>query len=144
MLLPCCTCGDLVNADDGVAPILAKASQLMAEAGYPNGFNVDWVTPAPPFYSRGERVIAQQEAIGIRTRLQNLERAVCRDAESRCCLCRAADRHRLGAAMSAEWFQVGDRRDSRVAMLLQQERAGVEIEVPEVELKAPVERDGKV
>jgi len=43
-----------------------------------------------------------------------------------------------------EWFQVGDRRDSWVAMLLQQERAGVEIEVPEVELKAPVERDGKV
>jgi 3-hydroxyisobutyrate dehydrogenase-like beta-hydroxyacid dehydrogenase len=35
-------------------------------------------------------------------------------------------------------------RDSRVAMLLQQERAGVKIEVPEAELKAAVERDGKV
>ena len=49
---------------------LAKAKQLMAEAGYPNGFNVDWLTPAPPFYSRGARVIAQLQAIGIRTRLQ--------------------------------------------------------------------------
>src|SRR5580700_5266512 len=76
MLLPCCTCGDLVNADDGVAPILAKAMQLMGEAGYPNGFNVDWLTPAPPFYSRGERVIAQLQQIGIRTRLQVLERAI--------------------------------------------------------------------
>jgi peptide/nickel transport system substrate-binding protein len=55
---------------------LAKAKKLMAEAGYPNGFNVDWLTPAPPFYSRGERVIAQLQAIGIRTRLQTLERAV--------------------------------------------------------------------
>jgi ABC-type transport system substrate-binding protein len=55
---------------------LAKAKKLMAEAGYPNGFNVDWLTPAPPFYSRGERVIAQLQAIGIRTRLQTLERAI--------------------------------------------------------------------
>ena len=55
---------------------LAKAKQLMAEAGYPNGFNVDWLTPAPPFYSRGERVISQLQAIGIRTQLQTLERAV--------------------------------------------------------------------
>ena len=55
---------------------IAKAKKLMAEAGYPNGFNVDWLTPAPPFYSRGERVIAQLQAIGIRTRLQTLERSV--------------------------------------------------------------------
>src|SRR5213594_3017570 len=31
-----------------------KARQLLREAGYPNGFNVDWVTPLPSFYSRGE------------------------------------------------------------------------------------------
>jgi peptide/nickel transport system substrate-binding protein len=55
---------------------VAKAKQLMAEAGHPNGFNVDWLTPAPPFYSRGERVVAQLQAIGIRTRLQTLERAI--------------------------------------------------------------------
>ena len=55
---------------------VAKAKKLMAEAGYPNGFAVDWLTPAPPFYSRGERVAAQLQAIGIRTKLQVLERAV--------------------------------------------------------------------
>ena len=55
---------------------VAKAKKLMAEAGYPNGFSVDWLTPAPPFYSRGERVISQLQAIGIRTKLQTLERSV--------------------------------------------------------------------
>src|SRR5262249_4469223 len=55
---------------------LGKAKMLMADAGYPNGFTVDWLTPAPPFYSRGERVISQLQAIGIRTRLQTLERSV--------------------------------------------------------------------
>jgi ABC-type transport system substrate-binding protein len=55
---------------------IAKAKQLMAEAGYPNGFNVDWLTPAPPYYSRGERIVSQLQAIGIRTKLQTLERAV--------------------------------------------------------------------
>jgi 3-hydroxyisobutyrate dehydrogenase-like beta-hydroxyacid dehydrogenase len=34
-------------------------------------------------------------------------------------------------------------RDSRSAMLLQEERAGVKIEVPEADLKAAIERDGK-
>ena len=34
----------------------------MAEAGYPNGFNVDWVTPVPNYYSRGERIVSQLQA----------------------------------------------------------------------------------
>jgi peptide/nickel transport system substrate-binding protein len=55
---------------------LAKAKQLMAAAGYPNGFTIDWLTPAPPYYSRGERVLSQLQAIGIRGRMQTLERAV--------------------------------------------------------------------
>jgi peptide/nickel transport system substrate-binding protein len=55
---------------------IAKAKQLMAEAGYPNGFNYDWLTPAPPYFSRGERILAQLQAIGIRGRLQTLERGV--------------------------------------------------------------------
>lgn len=53
-----------------------KAKALLAEAGFPNGFTYDWLTPAPPFYSRGERVIAQLQAVGIRGRLQSLERGV--------------------------------------------------------------------
>jgi len=55
---------------------VAKAKQLMAEAGYPNGFNVDWLTPLPDYYSRGERVVSQLQAIGIRAKLQTMERGV--------------------------------------------------------------------
>src|SRR5579884_336374 len=54
---------------------VGKAKQLMAEAGYPDGFAIDWLTPAPPYFSRGERVLSQLQAIGIRGKLQTLERA---------------------------------------------------------------------
>jgi peptide/nickel transport system substrate-binding protein len=53
-----------------------KAKQLLREAGYPNGFDVDWVTPLPTFYSRGERIIAQLREVGIRGRLQSMERGI--------------------------------------------------------------------
>ena len=49
---------------------VAKAKELMKEAGHPNGFKVDWLTVVPPYFSRGERVISQLKAIGIQTRLQ--------------------------------------------------------------------------
>lgn len=55
---------------------LERAKQLMKEAGYPNGFTVDWVTPVPAYYSRGERIIAQLQEIGIRAKLQVMERGV--------------------------------------------------------------------
>ncbi len=55
---------------------LDKAKKLMAEAGHPNGFTVDWLTPAPPYYSRGERLVSQLKAIGIQAKLQVLERGV--------------------------------------------------------------------
>ena len=53
-----------------------KAKHLLREAGYPNGFDVDWVTPLPAFYSRGERIIAQLREVGIRGRLQTMERGI--------------------------------------------------------------------
>jgi ABC-type transport system substrate-binding protein len=55
---------------------IAKAKELMKEAGHPNGFNVDWLTPVPNYYSRGERVVSQLQQIGIRARLQVMERGV--------------------------------------------------------------------
>ena len=55
---------------------VAKAKRLMAEAGYPNGFAVDWVTPLPAYYSRGERIVTQLQAIGIRAKNQVMERGV--------------------------------------------------------------------
>jgi peptide/nickel transport system substrate-binding protein len=55
---------------------LPRAKQLMREAGFPNGFEVDWLTPVPAYYSRGERVIAQLREIGIRAKLQVMERGI--------------------------------------------------------------------
>jgi len=55
---------------------LEKARQLMREAGHPNGFTVDWLTPLAPYYARGERLVAQLQAIGIRAKLQVMERGV--------------------------------------------------------------------
>ncbi|HEX2173485.1 MAG TPA: ABC transporter substrate-binding protein, partial [Dehalococcoidia bacterium] len=53
----------------------ARARQLLAEAGYPDGFDVEALTPLPPFFSLGERVITQLREVGIRTRLNQMERA---------------------------------------------------------------------
>lgn len=55
---------------------LEHARQLLREAGYPDGFDVDWVTPVPAYYSRGERIIAQLREVGIRAKLQTMERGV--------------------------------------------------------------------
>ena len=55
----------------------ARAKQLLAEAGYPNGFDVPELTPVPPYFSFGERVISQLREVGIRVqRLNQMERAV--------------------------------------------------------------------
>ena len=53
---------------------LDRARQLMAEAGYPDGFEVPELTPLPPYFPFGERIITQLRAIGIRTKLQQMER----------------------------------------------------------------------
>jgi peptide/nickel transport system substrate-binding protein len=52
----------------------AKAKQLMVEAGFSNGFEVEALTPIPPYSSMGERIISQIREIGIRTKLNNMER----------------------------------------------------------------------
>jgi peptide/nickel transport system substrate-binding protein len=53
-----------------------QARKLLREAGYPNGFDVEWLTPVPAFYSRGESVVTQLAAVGIRTKLQVMERGI--------------------------------------------------------------------
>ncbi len=53
---------------------LEKARQLMADAGYADGFEVEWLTPIPNYFSLGERVISQIGRIGITARLQTMER----------------------------------------------------------------------
>jgi ABC-type transport system substrate-binding protein len=53
---------------------LDRAKQLMAEAGYPDGFDVEWLSPIPNYFSLGERVISQIRRIGINAKLQTMER----------------------------------------------------------------------
>jgi peptide/nickel transport system substrate-binding protein len=49
-----------------------KAKQLMAQAGVPEGFEVEYL-PFPPYFDMGERVLTDLRAIGIRGKLQSLE-----------------------------------------------------------------------
>jgi peptide/nickel transport system substrate-binding protein len=51
------------------------AKRLLAEAGYPNGFDAGDFTPVPPFTSFGEAVANYLTAVGIRTRVRSMERA---------------------------------------------------------------------
>jgi peptide/nickel transport system substrate-binding protein len=53
----------------------AQAKRLLAEAGYPNGFDAGDLTPTPPFTSFGETVANYLAAAGIRTRVRSMERA---------------------------------------------------------------------
>jgi len=52
-----------------------KAKQLMAEAGYPNGFDGGELHVTPPFFARGEAVMNYLGALGIKLRMRPMERA---------------------------------------------------------------------
>ena len=53
----------------------AKAKQLLAEAGYPNGFDAGDLHPWPPYFSVGESINTNLGAVGIKTRVRTMERA---------------------------------------------------------------------
>jgi peptide/nickel transport system substrate-binding protein len=53
----------------------AQAKKLLAEAGYPNGFDGGDLTPIPPYSAPGEIVANYLGAIGIRMKLRMMERA---------------------------------------------------------------------
>jgi len=53
----------------------AKAKQLLAEAGYPNGFDAGDLYPWPPYFSTGEAVTNYLAAVGIKTKVRTMERA---------------------------------------------------------------------
>jgi peptide/nickel transport system substrate-binding protein len=53
---------------------LSRARQLMTEAGVANGFDVDSITPLPPYFSWAERISSQLRAINIRTKVNTMER----------------------------------------------------------------------
>jgi peptide/nickel transport system substrate-binding protein len=53
----------------------ARAKRLLAEAGYPNGFDAGEFNPAPPFFTMAEAMANYLAAIGIRTQMRTMERA---------------------------------------------------------------------
>jgi peptide/nickel transport system substrate-binding protein len=53
----------------------ARAKKLLAEAGYPNGFDGGDFAPFPPYDSMGEAIQGYLQAVGIRTRIRSMERA---------------------------------------------------------------------
>jgi peptide/nickel transport system substrate-binding protein len=53
----------------------AKARQLLAEAGYPGGFDGGEFAPFPPYFSMGEAIAANLQAVGIKTKIRTMERA---------------------------------------------------------------------
>ena len=50
-----------------------KAKQLLAQAGFPNGFDFEWYVPFVPYFDMGERILTDLRAVGIRSKLQVLE-----------------------------------------------------------------------
>ena len=50
-----------------------RAKQLLVDAGYPDGFEIDSLTPLPPFFSKAERILTDLQAIGIKGSVQILE-----------------------------------------------------------------------
>jgi len=53
----------------------AKAKQLLAEAGYPNGIDAGDFVPIPPFFATSEAAVNNLNAVGIRVRMRAVERA---------------------------------------------------------------------
>src|ERR1700730_2932567 len=66
---------DFARAYDPPAYDPARAKRLLAEAGYPNGFDAGDLTPFPPFFSLAEAIGSYLQAVGIRTRMRTMERA---------------------------------------------------------------------
>ena len=50
-----------------------KAKSLLAEAGYPNGFDFDWYVPFAPYYDMAERILNDLRAVGMRSKMQMLD-----------------------------------------------------------------------
>src|SRR5712692_7631836 len=53
----------------------AKAKKLLADAGYPNGFDGGDFYPYPPYFSAGETIVGYFGLVGIRMKLRTMERA---------------------------------------------------------------------
>jgi peptide/nickel transport system substrate-binding protein len=50
-----------------------KAKQLLAQAGFPNGFDFDWYVPFAPYFDMAERVLNDLRAVGLRSKMQMID-----------------------------------------------------------------------
>jgi peptide/nickel transport system substrate-binding protein len=53
----------------------AQAKKLLAEAGFPNGFDAGEFHQLPPYFSMGEAIVNYFAQVGIRMRMRTMERA---------------------------------------------------------------------
>ena len=53
----------------------ARRGELLAEAGYPNGFDAGDLYPWPPYFAMGEALATYLQNVGIRTKMRTMERA---------------------------------------------------------------------
>ena len=53
-----------------------KAKQLLAQAGFPNGFDFEWYVPFVPYFDMAERILTDLRAVGIRGKMQMLDAPV--------------------------------------------------------------------
>jgi len=53
----------------------ARAKKLLAEAGYPGGFDAGEFHQLPPYFGLGEAIVGYLGAVGIRTTMRPMERA---------------------------------------------------------------------
>jgi len=60
----------------GAAYDPARAKQLLAEAGYPNGLDFDWYVPFAPYFDMAERILTDLRAVGMRSKMQMLDAPV--------------------------------------------------------------------
>lgn len=90
----------------------AKAKKLLAEAGYPNGFDAGDLTPAPKYFSMGEAVVNYLGAVGIKSRMQTMERAAFLSAWKEkkltgICLCNAGALGNAATRIETYWYSKG-------------------------------------
>src|SRR5262245_50045454 len=66
---------DFAMQTNGPAYDPAQAKKLLAEAGYPNGFDAGDLTPTPPFVTVAEAAANFLSAVGIQSKMRTMERA---------------------------------------------------------------------
>ena len=66
---------DFALQNPGLPYDVAKARQLLKEAGYPNGLDAGEFVPIPPFFATAEAAVNYLNAAGIRVRIRTMERA---------------------------------------------------------------------